>query len=503
MTHDPKTEAWTLFADSQQLTDTEQLALTEALEDSSAGRELAADQRLHRMLTGMHHIDETRDKFISQVEQACQEVSSTNAYASILEDAVCDSSNSSLPGNAHTAVSVLTTSRHSQRPMWMHPLVLTLSATTAMAAIVIFVTVVRLNSLTKDVTLLQAEVKRQQAELQLQVQPLPQPLEQAPIVVPSDQKHVEQAVEKNIALPVVNKTPVATLTRFDNAIWEEAPEGNDLAAGPLCLKNGEAELLMANGTRVELAGPTNVTLLNPGHLTLERGQLTALVPENDAGFRVSTPTARVVDLGRQFRVDVDNGGKTDVEVQDGELIVIPKGDAPEINRLHLASDKFTRASIQPPDGPDGQLLSSTITGPAGFQGQIQLGGSGIVLDDPDRFHHLRSSVLQRFVHEPDQAIQDWLQLAESFNSLTATVDGKDMNPDFFGPVEKFPAPAITNDMFVGKIIINGEQRTFHSAEEFEGFRRQMTQPFPNVLQGAGSETQFENDLKTNPFLPGE
>ena len=79
MSRDPKTEAWTLFADSQQLTDAEQLALSEAFEDSAAGTELAADQRVHRMLCGMRHIDETRDDFISRVEQACADSSRTEA----------------------------------------------------------------------------------------------------------------------------------------------------------------------------------------------------------------------------------------------------------------------------------------------------------------------------------------------------------------------------------------------------------------------------------------
>ena len=498
MADNSKLEAWTVVLDDQQISDTEQVALTEALEDSSVGRELAADQRLHNMLSAMHHIDETREDFISLVELACSEPASTG---SVIADSEKSASVLSLKT---TSASPTGETRRTQQSVWMHPVVVVLGATTITAVTVMFAMAARLNSLENSISQLQAGLERQQAELERQNQIEQQAHPLVPIVQPLEVSTVDASAEDRIPQPVEPieiDNPVATLTRMENARWEIAPVGRTLGPGPLCLKGGEAELLMADGSLVQLTGPADVQLLDAGHLTLERGHMAAQIPEDAVGLRVSTPSARILDADRQFFVDVGDAGETDVRVVDGELTIIPAVEDAADNRWHLEPNMFTQASIKPPEGPNGQLLSSTVAGPAGFQGQIQLGGNGILVDDPDRFRQLRDGVLQRFRSNPEQAVRDWLQLAEAANSFTVTVNGEDMLPKFFGSMQNIPDSATTTDMFVGKIVINGEERTFHSAEEFEAFRHQMTQPFPDVLKGIGSATQFEKDLKTDPFLP--
>ena len=498
MTHDPKTEAWTLFADSQQLTDAEQLALSDAFEDLAAGYELAADQRLHRMLSGMKHVDETRENFISQVERACQESQGAQTQ--------------STPAQPPRQLELTTeptvrqvSSRKQQRAVWMHPLVLVLSGTTIAASIILMMAVGKLSTLSDQVAGLQNDLRDQKADFEDQLDNLKHPPIDPLKITDLLQPRQRPADRGNPGAQAGAPIPVAILMGGDNAQWERAPDGKELPAGPLNLTGGAAELLMADGTQLDLRAPAQVELLNPGHVALNHGNIQAIVPDEDRGFRVSTPTAQIVDLGRQFRVVVDEVGDTNVEAQDGELIVIPTANDPGVRRWHLIPEKFARALISKPDQGDGKLLSSKVTGPAGFQGQLQLGGNGIVLNDAAEFQQLQNGILQRFQEAPQQTVEEWLQLAESFNSLRATMNGQDILMDFFGPRGGMPQiPALNNNqvnMFVGRVVINGEQRTFHSPEEFDAFRRQMMQPFRNQAQGNNVNSQFDEDLKTDPFLP--
>src|SRR6185436_1902405 len=58
-------------------------------------------------------------------------------------------------------------------------------------------------------------------------------------------------------------------------------------------------------------------------MVLLEGTLAATVPPKAHGFAVSTPRARVVDLGTEFGVRVNVAGQTDVHVLQGEVTLAP------------------------------------------------------------------------------------------------------------------------------------------------------------------------------------
>lgn len=118
---------------------------------------------------------------------------------------------------------------------------------------------------------------------------------------------------------------VATLTGIVDCQWAadgDGPSyGQQLHAGQvLRLRSGLAQLTFESGTKLILQGPAEFALQSEMEATLDVGKLAALVPQQARGFTVDTPAAEVVDLGTEFGVDVDESGRTEVHVFDGEVV---------------------------------------------------------------------------------------------------------------------------------------------------------------------------------------
>jgi hypothetical protein len=93
-------------------------------------------------------------------------------------------------------------------------------------------------------------------------------------------------------------------------------EGDELQ-----LMSGLAHLEFYSGARIILQGPAKFTPTGPAGGKLESGRLTGKV---DGGkFQLTTPSARVVDLGTEFGVTVGPSSNTDVCVFVGEVEVHP------------------------------------------------------------------------------------------------------------------------------------------------------------------------------------
>ena len=93
------------------------------------------------------------------------------------------------------------------------------------------------------------------------------------------------------------------------------------AGDKLHLLAGMAHLEFYSGARIILQGPTEFTPTGSAKGTLESGRLTGKV--NDGKFQLTTPSAKVVDLGTEFGVSVGPTSDTDVCVFDGEVQVRP------------------------------------------------------------------------------------------------------------------------------------------------------------------------------------
>lgn len=137
--------------------------------------------------------------------------------------------------------------------------------------------------------------------------------------------------------PPQTVSTVATLTATHNAQWAERAlvHGEPLYAGDsLTLTVGFAEITTIEGTAVLLEAPCAIQFDEQGNaLRLQRGKLSANVPPQAVGFTVHTPTARVIDYGTQFGVDVREDGTTHTAVFTGEV---------ELSELSKSQDQPAR-----------------------------------------------------------------------------------------------------------------------------------------------------------------
>jgi hypothetical protein len=120
---------------------------------------------------------------------------------------------------------------------------------------------------------------------------------------------------------------IAWLVNAQDCQWAEAESempGRDMKSGKqLRLLRGLAEIEFDCGARVILQGPANLELKSGREALLHLGTLTARVPAQAHGFTVLSPRGKVVDLGTEFGLSVDDAGATTVRVFTGVVIAFP------------------------------------------------------------------------------------------------------------------------------------------------------------------------------------
>jgi hypothetical protein len=89
-----------------------------------------------------------------------------------------------------------------------------------------------------------------------------------------------------------------------------------LAGQVLEIRSGLLEVTFRGGASVVLEGPARFAVVDANAGLLYGGKLSADVPEMAKGFRVTTPSAQLVDLGTRFGVAVD-GDVTQAAVFEG------------------------------------------------------------------------------------------------------------------------------------------------------------------------------------------
>jgi hypothetical protein len=122
---------------------------------------------------------------------------------------------------------------------------------------------------------------------------------------------------------------VAKLIAEKDCVWHAAHQdkiphvGTRLRADELLqLRSGVAEVVFTTGASVAIKGPCNLKILASNKGYLRSGKLAAHVPVQASGFEVETPTARIVDLGTDFRLDV-NREETRLAVIAGKVDLLP------------------------------------------------------------------------------------------------------------------------------------------------------------------------------------
>lgn len=87
------------------------------------------------------------------------------------------------------------------------------------------------------------------------------------------------------------------------------------------LTAGSLRILFEHGTSLTLQAPAELEIQDPMLARIHRGSIRVLVAKGAEGFSIATPMAKVVDLGTEFGVRVDDNGGTDVAVFQGAVDV--------------------------------------------------------------------------------------------------------------------------------------------------------------------------------------
>lgn len=504
-------EAWTVYSAGLQPTDADRELLQRAFTDKRLGSELVADLQLHRSLETLEDIDASGADFVENVLSACLEnrtVEQPKQGTTPLPIPI-----PTPPPLIETLPSKRTAIRRNKsRFAWTHPMVLLLAGSSFVMALLLAVMVERYGSMKQQIAEVTDKLESQRQEFDRQI--IVERTQNQQTTTPPTEEAVQQKTPQQTSdpTPVLNdRESFASLTRSENAVWKVKPASQSLPPGEWELESGSMELTLAGGSRLSLEGPARINLIGPQHVTLERGDLIAVVPPEDLGFRISTPTARIIDLGTEFRVSVSDNGQTDVELLQGEVVVIPWDDGPTGKRWRLSRNEFENATVSPSVEDGQRILASRVVGPDGFDGQISLAGAAIDLDSQDNFDRLCNGVKTKLATSPRDAVADWLELSRTLNTTSGTVNvnGKEIPISGLEGVLDFEkllngGTPLTgspqqNSSFSGTVNINGQQRTFTNPAEYEAFRKEMFQSLPDFGLPGPAQTQFQIDKQTNPF----
>jgi hypothetical protein len=135
----------------------------------------------------------------------------------------------------------------------------------------------------------------------------------------------------------------ATGVRWSKNTSSQRAKGSVLPGERLKIESGTVELELNAGTKLVVEGPADWTVDDNNSVSLRAGRLLATVPTQAIGFSVQTPTAKIVDLGTEFGVDVDERGEAEVHVFQGR-VVAERAAAPgsTSQRIELSKSEAAR-----------------------------------------------------------------------------------------------------------------------------------------------------------------
>ena len=112
----------------------------------------------------------------------------------------------------------------------------------------------------------------------------------------------------------VTKLAAVEWTKKDGALaeWARVGEGQEIG-----LKSGLVELTFDCGAQMLVRGPAKLTVLGPLKVKVASGRFTTRVGKDARGFTLVTPAGRVIDLGTEFGLMLDERGGMSVAVFEG------------------------------------------------------------------------------------------------------------------------------------------------------------------------------------------
>ena len=119
-----------------------------------------------------------------------------------------------------------------------------------------------------------------------------------------------------------SEAPVAMVGMAYDAIWSTGGgSGRELRPSDLVLESGVVRIDFYSGARAWVKGPATFRLVSSMEMILTDGRVKVKVPPAARGFAVKTPELSAVDLGTEFGVMAQDGGRNEVHVFSGRVEV--------------------------------------------------------------------------------------------------------------------------------------------------------------------------------------
>lgn len=143
---------------------------------------------------------------------------------------------------------------------------------------------------------------------------------------------------------------VATICDSEDVRWSQQSLPRDAAVPiaqgePLKIDAGRLELKLNLGVLLVVEGPAEWSIDGDNSAKLVRGRIVAKVPTDAIGFALDTPTARIIDLGTEFGVEVDESGAAKVQVFSGAVTAQPLAAAGLQSPMRLAAGEAAAIGI--------------------------------------------------------------------------------------------------------------------------------------------------------------
>lgn len=293
------------------------------------------------------------------------------------------------------------------------------------------------------------------------------------------------------------------------ADWS-SPAPTEIHNQLLRLSNGVVTIALTDGASIQVRGPAELKLDSPNRVTLERGDLAAAVPPAAIGFTVSTPSARVVDLGTEFRVLVSDGGDTAVRVERGRVEMSSAPDANDADTWQLEAGDYKWVSGDGRRNLDWSLRLSVADD--AVQGSLDLNGRLFRFASTAEFLPLYARAYQELAdlrrlvssdrsRRGESPFRAEIAINDQVSTITTAEEYRRAYPDVHRKLQELLTGSISrgaggaNRAFGGSFNINGEEIRIDAVDDllklqdqlrdrvFGGFHGGIDQPNDRPVDG--------------------
>ena len=177
-------------------------------------------------------------------------------------------------------------------------------------------------------------------------------------------------------------------------------------------------------------------LVGSDEVSLQSGCLNARVPAAAVGFTVATSLARVVDLGTEFDVVVQDSGAITTLVHEGKVSLRPQNGRGQTGKsLELTVNSFDHATVSIADVAGPVLPVVTVAGgdEGRYAAMISLDGKTAEFHSPDAFAQFQDRAWKQLRAGPGKFRRQWPALVEAAGQQPAVKNIRPNRPILIPP----------------------------------------------------------------------